>query len=158
MTPVQLAAWLLALSPVLDGNGHPIPMPAAAARGIAIVAMETDSPQFYAATLRLFSALESGYRPSAAGDCPGMRAGSPLCTRELGARSCGAMQTPCATTPKDAIGQLRYAVVLLKRSMVGCVSHPLSLYMSGRCANVGASRELLIRAAVAVPVNEGEGT
>lgn len=156
MNAAALQAWLLALAPILDGHGNAIPMPVPAARDIAIVAMETDNPPFYAATLRTFAALESGYRPSAAGDCPGMRAGSPLCTRDLGARSCGVVQTPCASTPKDALGQLRYGVVLLKRSMVACPMHPLSVYGTGRCSAWGASREALIRAALAVAVPEGE--
>ena len=154
MTAGALLLWLLALPPVLDGNGHPIPRPRAAADVIAVVAIGTDQPLTYAALLDTFAAKESGYRPSAAGDCPGMRAGSLLCTRELGAKSCGAWQTPCGITPKLPMGQAQLALTTLQRSMATCPEHPLSLYGTGRCKAWpgGDARMAIVRAALLIPV------
>lgn len=155
-TSLQLFVWLMSLPRVLDGHGHPIARPPAAARVIAAVAAETSDPALYAAALDVFAAHESGYRPSAAGDCAGMRPGDPLCTRELGARSCGAWQTPCATTPRDAAAQARQWVAILRRSFVACPEHPFAVLGTGRCIPWGASRVREVRAAalVAFPADD----
>jgi hypothetical protein len=152
MTAPQILAWLLALAPIRDGNGHDIPRPRAAAATIADVAVETDEPQMFAALLDVLAAKESGYRTNAAGDCPGMRPGDPKCTRALGAKSCGAFQSPCAITPVDGAGQARLAVSLLRRSFAACPEYPLSVYGTGRCQHWGDERLALVRAALLVPV------
>jgi hypothetical protein len=149
-TSLQLFVWLMSLPPILDGHGYPIARPPAAARVIAAVAVETSDPAFFAAALDVFAAHESGYRPSAAGDCPGMRSGDPQCTRELGARSCGAWQTPCATTPRDATAQARQWVAILRRSTLACPAHPFAVLGTGRCLVWGAPREREVQAALFV--------
>jgi hypothetical protein len=158
MSVPQLLAWLLSLPALLDGAGHPIARPREAASVIATVAASEPEALFIAAALDTFAALESGYHPRAAGDCPGMRAGSPLCTRALGAKSCGAWQTPCSSTSEDPATQARQWVAILKRSMAGCPVHPLALLGTGRCMPWGARREGIIRAALAVPVPPEDGT
>ncbi len=152
VTPGDILRWLLVLPPLLDGGGNPIPRPLTAASVIAVVAASESDPLFVAAALDAFAALESGYRPKAAGDCPGMRAGSLLCTRALGARSCGAWQTPCATTSEDPATQARQWVAILKRSMAACPAHPFAVLGTGRCVAWGERREALVRSAMAVPV------
>lgn len=153
MTPtaLQLFAWLTSLPQILDGHGHPIARPPAAVRVIAAVAVETPDPAFYAAALDVFAAHESGYRPSAAGDCPGLRSGDPLCTRELGAHSCGAWQTPCATTPRDAAGQARSWVAIFRRSVSACPAHPFAILGTGRCIAWGGDRSREVEAAMQAP-------
>lgn len=152
MTAAALFLWLLALPPVLDGHGHAIPRPRPAVMVISTVAATTDDPQLFGALLDVIAAKESGYRTKAAGDCPGMRAGSLLCTRERGAKSCGAYQTPCAVTPLDGLGQTRLALATLKRSFVACPVFPLAVYGTGRCQRWGLDRMALVRAALLVPV------
>lgn len=148
MTRSALAAWLLAQAFV-----HYVPRPPAAALIIAEAALETRDPRRWAATLDTFAALESAYREDAAGDCPGMRAGDPKCTRELGARSCGAFQTPCATTPRNLLSQARYALAIFQTSATMCPRWPLAPYAKGVCvewAN-GEWRMGFIRRALAMP-------
>lgn len=157
MTAPQLLAFLLALPPILDGTGHPIPRPREAASVIAVVAAEQADPVFWAASLDTYAALESGYHPKAAGDCPGMRAGSPLCTKALGARSYGAWQTPAATTSDDPATQARQWVAIAKRSFAACPAHPFAMLGTGRCIAWGSRRDALIRAAVATWVEPADG-
>jgi len=147
MTSPQLLAWILALPAIPDGNGIPIARKAAAAQDIATVCAETSVPVFCAATLDVLAAKESGYRTRASGDCPGMHAGSPQCTRELGARSCGAFQTPCARTPSDGLGQVKLAWSILLIAVDHCAEHPLWMYARGECKfSATASRyEALVR-------------
>jgi hypothetical protein len=148
----QLLQWLLALPPILDGAHAPIARPARAAETIATVAAETEDPRFFAAALDVFAAHESGYRPRAAGDCPGLRAGDPTCARELGARSCGAWQTPCDVTSKDPTEQARQWVAILRRSRAACPAHPFAVLATGRCIAWGASREAEIARALEIPL------
>lgn len=158
MSPQVLLAWLLALPPVLDGAGHPIPRPRAAAQVIADVAAAEPDALFVAAALDTFAALESGYRTNVAGDCPGMRAGDPRCTRALGAKSYGAWQTPTAITPRDGLGQARLWVSILRTSQRACPAHPLALLGTGKCIAWGDRRQRIIDAALVVPVPEGGPT
>lgn len=157
MTPAQLAAWLLSLPAVADGHGHAIPRPKVAADVFAVVALETDNPTMWAAALDTFAAMESGYRPHVAGDCPGMRAGSLLCTKALGAKSYGLFQAPAATTSEDPATQARAWIAIARKSFAMCPAHPFAPLATGRCTNWGASREAIIRAAVAVPINADGG-
>ena len=149
-TYLQLFAWLTSLPQILDGHGYPIARPPAAAKVIATVALETQDPALYAAALDVFAAHESGYRPTAAGDCPGLRSGDPLCTRELGAHSCGAWQTPCATTPRDAAAQARQWVAIFRRSTVACPQYPFAVLGTGRCIAWGGPRAKEVQAATLV--------
>lgn len=158
MSVPQILAWLMTLPAILDGAGRPIARPREAASVIAAVAASETDALFVAAALDTFAALESGYHPRAAGDCPGLPAGSPLCTRERGAKSCGAWQTPCAATSSDPAAQARQWVAILRKSMVGCPAHPLSLLGTGRCVAWGERRERIIRAALLVPVPAEDGT
>jgi methylaspartate ammonia-lyase len=107
--------------------------PVASARVIATAAMETQTPVLFAAWLDELAAHESGYRISAAGDCPGLKPGDMQCTRELHARSCGAWQTPCARTPKTGLDQARLAIRILQQAVEQCADHPLWAYASGSC-------------------------
>lgn len=154
MNTPTLLAWLLALPPVLDGAGHPIPRPRQAAEVIATVASSEADALFVAAALDTFAALESGYHPKAAGDCPGMRAGDPHCSRALGARSCGAWQTPCGRTPEDPSAQARLWVAILRQSQRACPRWPLAMLGTGRCVGWGDKRQRIIDAALMVPVKE----
>lgn len=152
MTITQILAWLLVVPLILDGHRWPIPRPISAAAIIAKVAAETEDPKFFAALLDVQAAKESGYRADAAGDCPGMRAGDPKCTRALGAKSCGAYQTPCAETPENAEAQTRLALAYIRRSYAACPAHPLSVYGTGRCdTRWGDDRVALARAAANTP-------
>lgn len=155
-TYLQLLAWLTSLPSILDGNGYPIKRPVAAASIIATVASETEDPTFFAAALDVFAARESGYHPQAAGDCPGLRAGDPTCTRELGARSCGAWQTPCASTSRDPATQARQWIAILRRSMIACPKHPFAVLGTGRCIAWGMAREAEVRAAQLVPMPDDQ--
>lgn len=155
MSPQLLLAWLLALPPVLDGAGHAIPRPAAAARVIADVAAVEPDALFVAAALDTFAAMESGYHPKVAGDCPGMRAGDPHCTRELGAKSVGAWQTPAAITPNDPAAQARLWVAILRQSQKACPAYPLAMLGTGRCIAWGDRRQRVIDAALLVPLPVG---
>lgn len=135
MTTGELLVIVLALSPVPDHLGRPISRNASAARDIAIACAETSVPILCAIDLDLLCARESNYRKDIAGDCPGLPAGSLLCTREKGARSCGAFQTPCATTPAKLTGleQTRIAWKWLAKSIEVCPDHPLWAYARGEC-------------------------
>ncbi len=140
MTSAQLLAWLLALPLLHDGHGFPIPRPLGAARVIAEVAAETEAPQLYAALLDVLAAHESAYHPHAVGDH---------------GRSCGAYQTPCARTPRrDARGQTRLAVKILRRAIDVCPGHPVWAYATGRCARtaVALRYEAEVRGEMAVPL------
>lgn len=140
MTKAILLSWLLALPPLHDGHGAPIPRPRAAAETIATVAMETGLPQIFAATLDVLAAHESGYRIAAVGDS---------------GASCGAFQTPCARTPKDALGQTRLAVAILYQALSVCSEHTLWAYAAGRCIRstvaVRYEREVRQELAIALP-------
>lgn len=150
---LALTAWLEALPPVRDGHGFPIPRPSSAAHVIAQAALESPSPVLYAAWLDVLAAHESGYRPSAAGDCPGLSAGSRACTRERGAHACGAWQGLCAALPAHAtpLDQARLAVRDLTRAIATCPDHPLYAYAAGACrrTNIAAIYESEVSALLA---------
>lgn len=137
MNAPQIAAWLMHSTLILDGTPahNPIPRPSKSADVIATAAAETSAPLLFAAWLDVLAAHESGYRTTAAGDCPGLRAGSLLCTRERGAHACGAWQGLCAALPAKAtpLDQARLAVRDLTRALDGCPDHPLWQYARGRC-------------------------
>lgn len=157
MNPEVLLAWLLSLPPVTDAHGYPFRRPEGAARTIVKVALEHPEvdPRVLAATLDVLAARESRYRPHAAGDCPTLPAGSERCTRELGARSFGAYQTPIAETPPDALGQTRLAAsILLGRALNACPEHIVWAFASGHCApsRIAREYEALIAKALAVPL------
>lgn len=174
MTPEAFVAWVALWPLLLDGTPssttrHAIPRPAFAPLAFVTATNEhiaertkrgqpTASPELYVAFLDVFAARESGYRLDAAGDCPGMPPGDRRCTVALGALSFGAWQTPVARTPKTAaspmllaVAQARLALSILETSMAGCPDHPIAMYMTGRCAPVGAMREAEIAAAMATP-------
>lgn len=150
MSPEVLLPWIVSLPLILDKGGHPIPRPVEAARVIAQVAAREPDPAYVAAALDVFAALESGYRPKAAGDCPGLKAGDPSCTREMGALSCGAWQTPCKITPADGLGQAKLWVSILRRSQAMCPAYPLALLGTGKCLPWGDRRQRGIDAAMAL--------
>ena len=133
MDVLTLTAWLVSLPLVVDDNHHPIPRPPASARVIATVSMGTPAPELFAAWLDELAAHDSAYRTTAAGDCPGLRAGDPTCTRELHAQSCGAWQTPCARTSKSPLEQAKLAIRILQQALEQCEAHPLWAYASGSC-------------------------
>lgn len=147
------ATWLLSF-PLVNGN----PRPPEFAQALADVALETEDPRHWAAVLDVFASLESGYRPDAAGDCPGMRPGDPACTRARGAASCGMLQTPCATTPTEMSGQLRYALAIFRVAAKMCPKMPLSPYAKGSCVPWSGAAwrlHLIARAEAAPPLSFG---
>lgn len=176
MSPADLIAWVMTWPLLLDGRPsdavrHPIPRPRFAALAFVTAAeahiadrtkkgLPAASPDLYVAFLDVFAARESGYNVEAAGDCPGMRPGDPACTVARGAVSCGAWQTPCGRTPMSlasgkhalAVEQAKVALGILDVSMASCPSHPIAMYMTGKCVAVGASREREIAAQLAAPV------
>jgi len=176
MPPADLIAWVMTWPLLLDGRPgfavrNPIPRPKYAPLAFVTAATEhidartkkglpSASPELYVAFLDVFSARESAYNVQAAGDCPGMKPGDPACTVELGAVSCGAWQTPCSRTPMSlasgkqalAVAQAKLALDILDVSMAACPSHPIAMYMTGRCVSVGASREAEIAAQMATPL------
>lgn len=161
MNPATLAAWIMALPMIPDWHGFPIRRPPGAARDIAIACIDSYNPARCARTLDMLCAKESTYRPELAGDCPGMPAGSPKCTRELGARSCGAFQTPCARTPAKATAlyQAKLARRILDDAETICPAHPLWAYASGECkpTDTAIKYERLISGPVEPPPeNENE--
>lgn len=139
MTPADLAAWLITLPALLDGAGHKIPRDNAHVVAITIASADVgtldSTSQFFAGTLDMLAAFESGYRAQVAGDCPGLPAGDAKCTRDLGARSCGAFQLSCkrVTPTTTLLEQARMAVATLKRAIDVCPEHPLWVYATGRC-------------------------
>ena len=137
MNAAVLTAWLVSQATVLDFNGHPIPRPQKAVDVIVTAALGTGAPYLFAAWLDVLAAHESGYKPSLAGDCPGMKAGSLLCTRERGAHACGAWQGLCASLPASATvtDQAKLAVKDLMRAIDGCPNHPLWMYAAGHCSS-----------------------
>jgi hypothetical protein len=150
MTAGELLIIVLALSPVPDSKGRPITRNASAARDIATVCAETTVPVFCAIALDVLAARESNYRKDVAGDCPNMRAGDPACTRELGARSCGAFQTPCGETPARLTGidQVRIAWKWLAKATRDCPDHPLWAYAVGKCVKtaIASTYETIVTA------------
>ncbi len=118
MTAHAIFLWLMMSLSHADGHGHEIPRASFAANTIAIVAVETEAPQVYAAMLDVLAAHESAYHTGVTGD---------------GGRSCGAYQTPCARTPQDGLGQTRLAARLLKQANDHCPGHPLWIYARGEC-------------------------
>ena len=158
MTAATLTAWLLSQALVHDGHGYPISRPAKAVDVIVVAALETSTPQLFAAWLDVLAAHESAYHTALAGDCPGLPAGSPLCTRVLGAHACGAWQGLCSSLPPNAtpLDQARQAVRDLTRAIAVCPSHPLWAYASGHCARtrVAALYEADVTREMAVPLPE----
>jgi len=176
MTPAEMIAWVMTWSLLLDGTPrdpvrHPIKRPEFAGLAFVTAANEhiadrtkrglpSAAPELYVAFLDVFAARESGYRVDLAGDCPGMPAGDPHCTVALGAKSYGAWQTPVAMTPKStsagkqalAVAQAKVALDILDVSMAACPSHPIAMYMSGRCVALGAMREGEIATQMATPL------
>lgn len=136
MNALALAAWLIAQPLILDGHGNAIARPLKAVDVIVQAANETSLPSFFAAHLDVLAAHESGYHPALAGDCPGLPAGSLLCTRDRGAHACGAWQGLCSALPASAtpLDQARLAVRDLKRAIDVCPEHPLFVYAAGHCA------------------------
>lgn len=157
MNATALAIWLTSLPPITDGHNAPIPRPAKAVDIIAQAALETPAPLLFAAYLDVLAAHESGYRPTAVGDCPGLRAGSLLCTRDRGAHACGAWQGLCSALPAkaSALDQARLAVRDLSRAIDGCPSHPLWMYASGHCTRtpVAVHYEVDVARELTVPVS-----
>jgi hypothetical protein len=156
VTPATLKAWLLAQALILDGHGYPIPRPSKAVDVIVTAAMSTGAPYLFAAYLDVLAAHESGYKPSLAGDCPKMKPGSLLCTREKGAKACGAFQGLCSALPANATpsDQANLAVRDLMRAIDGCPNHPLWQYAAGHCArsHVADLYEADVSRELAVPV------
>jgi hypothetical protein len=138
---IDLALWLASLPLVLDGHGHAIPRPRAAVATIVEAANASPAPLLFAAWLDVLAAHESGYRTSAAGDCPGLSAGSRECTRDRGAHACGAWQGLCAALPPKAtpLNQALLAVHDLVRAIAVCPEHPLWAYASGHCARTAVA-------------------
>ena len=129
MTRANLLAWILSASSAFaDGHGHAFPRaPLALAAGIVDAALADASsaaPLFpdartTAALLLKIASRESGYRTEVVGD---------------GGKSCGAFQTPCASTPlRDPVRQPVLAIAILRRSFALCPEAPLAPYASGRC-------------------------
>ncbi len=147
MTFEALLALILAFPVLRDGTPqhNPIPQPREAAEAIARAVVDSDAndpmiaPEFtpleWAAVLNVWGALESGFNPRIAGDCPGMRPGARECTRERGARHCGAFALACSTTPPTMpwAEQARRALATMRHSARACPEFPMSLYASGRC-------------------------
>lgn len=140
MTPAALSAWcLVASSRFTDPAGHPFnEAPAAFCQALAAEAAERplfpwpDGDRETVALDLAIAARESGYDASRAGDCRSLPAGSPLCSKARGARSCGAFQSPCNITPLgDPARQVRIANRILRQSFVRCPEFPLVPYMSG---------------------------
>jgi hypothetical protein len=158
MNAATLAIWILALPAIPDSRGFPIRRPTRAARDIAAACIDAADPARCARTLDMLCAKESTYRPELAGDCPGMRAGDPKCTREKGARSCGAFQTPCNRTPPKLtpLEQAKLAKRILDDAETICPSHPLWAYASGECkpTDTAIKYEKLIAAPIAPPDEE----
>ena len=120
MSPSTLLAVLATMTPVPDSAGRPILWPDRYPATVAQAVLEeptTLDPVWLAVALATIAATESGYATRAIGD--------------HGA-SCGLYQTPCAITPRDAVGQARLAIRILAQSQACDV--PLALYTSGRCA------------------------
>ena len=130
-----LAAWIGGLPLVRDGHGYSIPRPHGFSETIAKAVVDMDDPAWFAANLDRLAAGESGYHTAAAGDCPGLPAGSLLCTRSKGAHACGAWQGLCASLPVKAtpLEQAEQAVRDLTRARLVCPAHPLWAYASGSC-------------------------
>lgn len=165
MTGAELIAWVALWPLVLDGRPgqrlprHPIPRPAAIVSVMVDAALEAEartgvSAETFLAVEDVQFAHESGYRPGLAGDCPGMRAGDPRCTRAAGAKSCGLGQTPCRITPPGAtaLEEARITLRTFERWMLECPSNPLGAYMTGSCrVGLGRFRSEEIRALLATP-------
>lgn len=123
---MTLLPWLLALIPLLDGHNFPIPLPRSTVEAIATAAEETEAPKAFAAILYVLVSHESAGRIGAIGD---------------NGRSCGIGQTPCAITPKDALGQARLMIRILKHANDVCPGHPIYAYASGRCVRSWAAEK-----------------
>lgn len=144
----DLYETIMRLTPVPDKQGRPIKRDPIVIRFIAKVCAETSVPLLCALNLDVLAARESGYGRQDAGDCPGLPAGSPKCTRELGAQHCGIFQTACAKTPKDqGLAQTRIAWADFKRSIDACPDHPLMQYASGACkySKTASDYEYIVR-------------
>lgn len=165
MTAAQLLAWLALWPVILDGHPHqrkprnPIPCPPPLAAVMVDAALESaartglDAETFLAFEYVWF-AHESGYHVGLAGDCPGMPAGDPKCTRDLGARSCGIGQSPCRITPKGAtaLEEARISLRILESWMTSCPSYALQAYSGNGCRDsVEHFRRDELRAVLATP-------
>ena len=125
MTIAILAALLIALTPVNDGHGHPIPRPAGVPDMIAQVALEHSevNAQLLASTLDVVGAHESGY------------SAHPHGVNDHGL-SKGFGQTPRTSTPDDLLGQIRVTAKWIVYSWSQCPAFPLSRYATGmRCTS-----------------------
>jgi hypothetical protein len=120
MTLPDLLLLLVALPPINDWHGHPIPRDSATVHAIATAALEHPEadPILLAATLDVLAAHESGYHVNAIGDH---------------GRSIGTWQTPRSQTPSDVLGQARLAAKWVLVSWAACPDHPLNPYATGRC-------------------------
>ena len=164
MNLTQLTLWLAQAPAVLDWHGHPIARPESFPPVVAQVVLEHPEmdDRLLASTLDQLAAHEGSYNARAQGDCPGLRAGDTHCTVSLGAKSCGAYQTPCTQTKLgDLLSQTRLAARHVVTSFLGCPEKPLNLYASGQCPRAVGIAETylaLIRKAAARPVVEDGGS
>jgi hypothetical protein len=158
VTAFAILRWLWSLGYLGASNSPPMPRDLNITIAASVAAAEeSDHPKRWAAELDVFARFETGYR-DVAGDCPGLPPGSPLCTRELGARSCGPWQTPCRETPQSMSleDKARLALRHMKTSALACPKAPLSIYATGVCAEHSpamAFRMSKIRSLLLVPMS-----